>query len=229
MTSTKVRALRGIPAWRHALINYPHPLLTSGLVILDTPGLNALGTEPELTMSMIPNAHAVLFLLALDTGVTRSDLEVWRKHVQPRVARRLAVLNKIDLLWDDIKTDEEIADSIARQREETARLLEQALARPGLRMVTTFQSRFGRAKWLEPATADVLAEEAARGTRRLAVAAPGFAADCLETLEELAIRGREQFLSAGGERFAVLACLNAGEAGMAMLEGLVRRELSGWL
>jgi len=113
-----------VPAWRHALVNYPHPLLTSGLVILDTPGLNALGTEPELTMSMIPNAHAVLFLLAMDTGVTRSDLDVWKKHVQPRVARRLAVLNKIDLLWDDIKTDEEIQESIARQLHTTARLLE---------------------------------------------------------------------------------------------------------
>ena len=75
----------------------------------------------------------------------------------------------------------------------------------------------------------MLAKEAAKGTRRLAIAAPGFAADCLETLEELAIRGREQFLSAGGEQFAALACLNAGEAGMDMLETLIRRELSGWL
>lgn len=111
----------------------------------------------------------------------------------------------------------------------TARLLEQALARPGLRFVTTFQSRFGRAKWLEPATDKVIAKEAARGTKRMAIAAPGFAADCLETLEELAIRGREQFHAAGGERFAALSCLNAGEAGMDMLEALVRRELSGWI
>jgi ferrochelatase len=111
----------------------------------------------------------------------------------------------------------------------TARLLEAALARPGLRFATTFQSRFGRAKWLEPATDTVLGEEARAGTRRLAVAAPGFAADCLETLEELAIRGRDRFLSEGGERFAALACLNAGEAGMTMLETLVRRELAGWL
>jgi ferrochelatase len=111
----------------------------------------------------------------------------------------------------------------------TARLLEETMARPGLRFVTTFQSRFGRAKWLEPATDAVLAEEAAKGTRRLAVAAPGFAADCLETLEELAIRGREQFLKAGGEKFAALSCLNAGEAGMDMLETLVRRELAGWI
>jgi ferrochelatase len=108
-------------------------------------------------------------------------------------------------------------------------LLDQALARRNLLIVTTFQSRFGRAKWLEPATDATLAGEAARGTRRVAVAAPGFSADCLETLEELAIRGREQFLSAGGEHFAVLDCLNAGQAGMEMLEALIRRELSGWI
>jgi ferrochelatase len=112
---------------------------------------------------------------------------------------------------------------------ETARLLEEALARPDLRFITTFQSRFGRAKWIEPATDKVLADEAKAGTKSLAIAAPGFAADCLETLEELAIRGREQFLAAGGEEFAVLTCLNAGEPGMAMLEALVRRELAGWL
>lgn len=112
---------------------------------------------------------------------------------------------------------------------ETARLLEAALARPGLRFATAFQSRFGRAKWLEPATDAALSDEARNGTRRLAVAAPGFAADCLETLEELAIRGRERFLAAGGDQFAALACLNAGEPGMAMLEALVRRELAGWL
>jgi ferrochelatase len=111
----------------------------------------------------------------------------------------------------------------------TARLLEAAMARPGLRFVTTFQSRFGRAKWLEPATDAVLADEGIKGTKRLAIAAPGFSADCLETLEELAIRGREQFLEAGGERFAALSCLNTSEPGMAMLEALVRRELAGWI
>jgi ferrochelatase len=111
----------------------------------------------------------------------------------------------------------------------TARLFEAALARPGLRVVTTFQSRFGRAKWLEPATDAVLVDEARSGTRRLAVAAPGFSADCLETLEELAIRGREQFVAEGGTDYATLACLNAGGPGMAMLDALVRRELAGWI
>jgi ferrochelatase len=123
----------------------------------------------------------------------------------------------------------ELGDPYHCHCRKTARLLEEALLRPGLRFVTTFQSRFGRAKWLEPATDKVLAEEAARGTKRLAIAAPGFAADCLETLEELAIRGREQFEAAGGEHFATLSCLNAGEPGMDMLEALVRRELAGWL
>nr|WP_202390291.1 ferrochelatase [Tsuneonella aeria] len=111
----------------------------------------------------------------------------------------------------------------------TARLLEAALRRPDLRIETAFQSRFGRAKWLEPATETLLAEEARNGTRRLAIAAPGFAADCLETLEELGIRGRAQFEGAGGERFAALACLNAGAPGMDMLETIVRRELAGWV
>ena len=112
-----------IPCWRHAMINYPHPLLKKGLVILDTPGLNALGTEPELTLSMIPNAHAVLFLLAMDTGVTKSDLDVWQKYVQSYVTRRIAVLNKIDLMWDDLKSEEQIESGIERQLVETARIL----------------------------------------------------------------------------------------------------------
>lgn len=112
----------------------------------------------------------------------------------------------------------------------TARLLSEALAGefPDLRIEVTFQSRFGRAKWLEPATDTVLAAEGAKGTKRLAIAAPGFSADCLETLEELAIRGKEQFEEAGGTQFAALSCLNTSDAGMIMLEALVRRELAGW-
>ena len=112
-----------IPAWRYAQINYPHPLLKSGLVILDTPGLNALGTEPELTLSIIPSAHAVLFLLATDTGVTKSDMEIWNRYVDKHISHRLAVLNKIDVLWDELKTEEQIQRSIQRQVESTAKQL----------------------------------------------------------------------------------------------------------
>lgn len=124
-----------------------------------------------------------------------------------------------------------LGDPYHCQCRKTARLLGEAFAasHPGLRTGISFQSRFGRAKWLEPATDSVLGEEAARGTRRIAIAAPGFSADCLETLEELAIRGREQFLAAGGTDLAALSCLNAGPEGMAMIEALVRRELAGWV
>lgn len=113
----------------------------------------------------------------------------------------------------------------------TSRLLGERFAQshPGLRLVTSFQSRFGRAKWLEPATDATLVTEARGGVRRLAIAAPGFSADCLETLEELALRGRDDFLAAGGTDFAALSCLNTSQAGMAMLEALVRRELAGWI
>jgi ferrochelatase len=124
-----------------------------------------------------------------------------------------------------------LGDPYHCQCQKAGRLLAEALKRqfPDLRIEVTFQSRFGRAKWLEPATDTVLAAEGAKGTRRLAIAAPGFSADCLETREELAIRGKEQFEEAGGELFAALDCLNAGDSGMAMLDALVRRELSGWI
>lgn len=119
----KNRGTVEVPVWRHALINYPHPLLKSGLVILDTPGLNTLGTEPELTISIIPNAHAVIFLLATDTGVTKSDMEIWTKFIRERTSRKLAILNKIDILWDDMKSEAEINAVIQSQVVATARQL----------------------------------------------------------------------------------------------------------
>ena len=112
-----------VPAWRYATVNYPHPLLQAGLTVLDTPGLNALGAEPELTLSVIPNAHAVMYLLATDTGVTRSDLEIWQKHVHRHANYHVAILNKIDMLWDELKSDAEVQATIERQAEETARVL----------------------------------------------------------------------------------------------------------
>ena len=107
-----------IPRWRHAIINFPHPLLQQGLVILDTPGLNAVGTEPELTLSLLPNAHAVLFILAADTGVTQSDLSIWNEHIRAPGGRkkgRLVVLNKIDAMWDELKSEDEINAEITKQ------------------------------------------------------------------------------------------------------------------
>ncbi|MBI5786499.1 MAG: dynamin family protein [Rhodocyclales bacterium] len=111
-----------IPRWRHAMINFPHPLLEQGLVVLDTPGLNAIGAEPELTLSLLPSAHAVLFILAADTGVTQTDLAVWRDHVGSG-AGRLVVLNKIDGLWDGIRPSEDIDAEIERQVDSCANIL----------------------------------------------------------------------------------------------------------
>jgi protoporphyrin/coproporphyrin ferrochelatase len=120
----------------------------------------------------------------------------------------------------------ELGDPYHCHCQKTARLLGDQLS---IETDVAFQSRFGRAKWLEPATDAVLAAYPAQGVTRLAIAAPGFSADCVETLEELGIRGRDTFLASGGERFARLDCLNDSAEGMHMLEGLVRRELAGWL
>jgi len=115
-----------VPAWRHAVVNFDHPLLRQGLRILDTPGLNALGSEPELTLSMLPNAQAIVFLLSADTGVTASDMQIWQQHIrqldEDTQNSLFAVLNKIDVLWDDVagetfvqKAIEDIRDSTAQQ------------------------------------------------------------------------------------------------------------------
>lgn len=116
-----------VPCWRHALISFPHPLLKEGLCILDTPGLNALGTEPELTLNMLPSAQAIIFVLAADTGVTKSDLEMWRSHIS--VARGsgkqglAVVMNKIDSMWDDLSGEEGYEQSIESQIDTSATIL----------------------------------------------------------------------------------------------------------
>ena len=115
-----------VPKWRHALINIAHPLLKQGLVILDTPGLNAIGAEPELTVNLIPQAHAVVFILAADTGVTKSDLSIWREHLiteSDNIGSRLVVLNKIDTMWDSLSTPVQVQAQIDRQRATSAEIL----------------------------------------------------------------------------------------------------------
>ncbi|MCK5355361.1 MAG: dynamin family protein [Methyloprofundus sp.] len=116
-----------IPCWRHALISFPHDLLKEGLCILDTPGLNALGTEPELTLNMLPSAQAIIFVLAADTGVTKSDLDMWRSHIA--VARGsgkqglAVVMNKIDSMWDDLSGESGYEASIKSQIHKSAEIL----------------------------------------------------------------------------------------------------------
>jgi ferrochelatase len=110
--------------------------------------------------------------------------------------------------------------------QKTARLLSEAMGRE---LVVSFQSRFGRAKWLEPATDDTLMRLAREGTKKVAIFAPGFSVDCLETLEELAMQGHEQFEEAGGTHYAYMPCLNDSDVGMDMVERIIRRELAGWI
>ena len=117
------QGLLKIPVWRHAIINYPHPLLKSGLVVLDTPGLNTLGAEPELTLNIIPNAHAILFLTAVDTGITQSDMQIWNGFIKGRAKYKLALLNKIDMLWDDLKPKQDVINEIDKQVNITAHQL----------------------------------------------------------------------------------------------------------
>ena len=114
-----------IPMWRHAIINYPHSLLEKGLVVYDTPGLNAIGVEPELTFNLLPNAHAIIFVLSADAGVTKTDIEVWRSHIHHRGTQRgrLVALNKIDGLWDSIKSESQIDSEIDSQVQQCAHLL----------------------------------------------------------------------------------------------------------
>lgn len=117
-----------IPMWRHVMISFPHPLLKQGLVILDTPGLNAMGSEPELTMDMLPNAQAVIFVLAADTGATKTDMDIWRQHAQSfrenhESGGLIVVLNKIDMLWDELQDEAANNANIQKQVDKTAELL----------------------------------------------------------------------------------------------------------
>ena len=113
-----------VPVWRHARINLPHPLLKRGLVVLDTPGLNAIGTEPELTLGLLPQAHATVFILGADTGVTKSDLNIWRDHLSGPALARYVVLNKIDSLADPLSTPAEVEQVVVRQCASVAQTLE---------------------------------------------------------------------------------------------------------
>ena len=121
-----------IPRWRYALINFPHPLLANGLAILDTPGHNAMGSEPELTVHRVPDAAAIVFMLAADSGVTRTDRELWMDHIAPIHGLEQScflVLNKIDGLRDGMKTEAHVLSEIDRQVRSTAEALDVAPTR----------------------------------------------------------------------------------------------------
>ena len=118
-----------VPAWRHALINYPHPLLKRGLVVIDTPGLNAIGAEPDLTLGLLPSAHAIVFILGADTGVTKSDLAIWNDHLGGEALERFVVLNKTDILADPLSSAAVVAAQIQSQRQTIGQSLNMPVAR----------------------------------------------------------------------------------------------------
>lgn len=155
-------------------------------------------------------------------------------HIETLRSRTLAQLAALPFTPDRLilsfhgmpKRTRELGDPYYEQCMETASLLGAALGRE---VTATFQSRFGPAKWLEPATETVLEELPGQGVRGVAVMTPGFSADCLETLEEIALRGKEAFVAAGGEHFAFLSCLNAQSDAIDMYRQLLGRELAGWV
>jgi ferrochelatase len=162
-------------------------------------------------------------------------------HEDPLYVEALAASVRAHLAELDFKPDILIASFHGIPREylekgdpypcfcwKTGRLLREALSLPQEQFLVTFQSRFGPAEWMKPYTIDTMRELPRRGVRKVAVIAPGFTSDCLETLEELDVENRKAFMEAGGERFTYVPCLNDGEAGMRVIESVVRRELSGW-
>jgi ferrochelatase len=159
------------------------------------------------------------------------DDPVHVEALRANVSRQLAALDfepeRLLLSFHGMpKRTLELGDPYHCQCQKTARLLAEALGRD---VDVAFQSKFGRGQWLEPATDSTLAAYPKRNVKRVAVAAPGFSADCIETLEELGIRGRATFARSGGDRFALLDCLNDSAESIAMLERLILRELAGWL
>jgi ferrochelatase len=209
--------------------------------------LKAQGCERILIAPLYPQYCAATTATANDEAFLHLRRMRWQPavrtlppyHDDPAYIRALAIRVRESLALLDFEPEAilasfhgvpqrtlELGDPYHCHCRKTARLLSAEL---GQDLITTFQSRFGRAKWLEPATDKVLAELPGKGVKRIAILAPGFSADCLETLEELSIRGRATFLEAGGSDFAYLPCLNDSTEGIEMLQQVISRELEGWL
>ena len=164
------------------------------------------------------------FLFGVDVNIRSVNINVWGLAALD-FAPEVVVASFHGLPRDYLDK----GDPYHCQCHKTTRLLRERLGWPKERLRLTFQSRFGRAEWLQPYTDVTITELAKSGVKAIALITPGFSADCLETLEEIAIRGRETFEAAGGERYAMIPCLNDSADGMRLIEHLVRRELQGWV
>lgn len=209
--------------------------------------MRAAGCERILLAPLYPQYCAATTATANDRAFAHMAAKRWQPairtlppyHDDPAYIGALKTLVEAELAALDFEPEAivvsfhgmpkrtlELGDPYHCHCRKTARLLSEAMGRE---LITAFQSRFGPAKWLTPATDTVLEESGAKGVKKVAILAPGFSADCIETLEELAIRGRESFEAAGGERFAYLPCLNDSPPGLEMLRSILGRELAGWI
>jgi ferrochelatase len=226
----------------HYAMRYGHPGIAAAIERMTAEGCTrilAAPLYPQYCAATTATANDAVFAALADMRVQPAlrtlppyyDDPLYIEALRASLSRQLAALDfepeRLLLSFHGMpQRTLELGDPYHCHCQKTARLVSEALGRE---VDVAFQSRFGRAKWLQPATDTTLATYPADGVKRIAVATPGFSADCIETLEELGIRGRATFTNAGGERFALLDCLNDSPESIAMLERLVTRELAGWL
>jgi ferrochelatase len=226
----------------HYAMRYGHPGIASALEHMMDEGCTrilAAPLYPQYCAATTATANDAVFAAlakmrvqpALRTLPPYHDDPLYIEALRAHLSRQLAALDfepeRLLLSFHGMpKRTLELGDPYHCHCQKTARLVGEALGRE---VDVAFQSKFGRAQWLEPATDATLAAYSKQGVKRIAIAAPGFSADCIETLEELGIRGRDTFIRAGGAQFALLGCLNDSPESISMLEGLIERELAGWL
>lgn len=233
--------MEGIADVRYAM-RYGNPSVADQLAAMKAAGCNRILIAPlypqysgATTGTVLDEAYATLTAMRWHPAIrTLPAYHDDARYIGALKASIEASLAKLDFVPDALvisfhgmpERTLHLGDPYHCHCQKTARLLSEAMGRA---LVVSFQSRFGRAKWLEPATDDTLMKLAREGTKKVAIFAPGFSVDCLETLEELAMQGHEQFEEAGGTHYAYLPCLNDSDVGMDMLEQIIGQELAGWI
>ncbi len=233
--------MEGIADVRYAM-RYGNPSVADQLAAMKAAGCNRILIAPlypqysgATTGTVLDEAYATLTAMRWHPAIrTLPAYHDDTRYIGALKSSIEASLAKLDFVPDALvisfhgmpERTLHLGDPYHCHCQKTARLLSEAMGR---KLVVSFQSRFGRAKWLEPATDDTLMKLAREGTKKVAIFAPGFSVDCLETLEELAMQGHEQFEEAGGTHYAYLPCLNDSDIGMDMLEQIIGQELAGWI
>jgi ferrochelatase len=233
--------MEGIADVRYAM-RYGNPSVADQLAAMKAAGCNRILIAPlypqysgATTGTVLDEAYATLTAMRWHPAIrTLPAYHDDARYIGALKSSIEASLAKLDFVPDALvisfhgmpERTLHLGDPYHCHCQKTARLLSEAMGRA---LVVSFQSRFGRAKWLEPATDDTLMKLAREGTKKVAIFAPGFSVDCLETLEELAMQGHEQFEEAGGTHYAYLPCLNDSDIGMDMLEQIIGQELAGWI